>query len=130
MNGLVAQKFDSITMNDFMGMQNYDKYIIETERDKSMKHHIIDGMEAKDFFRRIDFAVLSRSADQYNYKEFARNFSDFYREEDAEDVADALERVKETEVNLDRIRGSLVGGAIGDALGYAVEIRLPQSHWL
>ena len=86
-----------------------------------MKHHIIDGMEAKDFFRRIDFAVLSRSADQYNYKEFARNFSDFYREEDAEDVADALERVKETEVNLDRIRGSLVGGAIGDALGYAVE---------
>lgn len=97
------------------------KYIIETERDKPMKHHIIDGMEAKDFFRRIDFAVLSRSADQYNYKEFARNFSDFYREEDAEDVADALERVKETEVNLDRIRGSLVGGAIGDALGYAVE---------
>ena len=78
-------------------------------------------MKAKDFFRRIDFAVLSRSADQYNYKEFARNFSDFYREEDAEDVADALERVKETEVNLDRIRGSLVGGAIGDALGYAVE---------
>ena len=53
------------------------KYIIETERDKPMKHHIIDGMEAKDFFRRIDFAVLSRSADQYNYKEFARNFSDF-----------------------------------------------------
>ena len=97
------------------------KYIIETERDKPMKHHIIDGMEAKDFFRRIDFAVLSCSADQYNYKEFARNFSDFYREEDAEDVADALERVKETEVNLDRIRGSLVGGAIGDALGYAVE---------
>ena len=98
------------------------KYIIETERDKPMKHHIIDGMEAKDFFRRIDFAVLSRSADQYNYKEFARNFSDFYREEDAEDVADALERVKETEVNLDRIRGSLVGGAIGDALGYAVAL--------
>ena len=25
MNGLVAQKFDSITRNDFIGMQNYDK---------------------------------------------------------------------------------------------------------
>ena len=25
MNGLVAQKFDLITRNDFMGMQNYDK---------------------------------------------------------------------------------------------------------
>lgn len=31
------------------------------------------------------------------------------------------ERVRETETNLDRIRGSLVGGAIGDALGYTVE---------
>ena len=25
MNGFVAQKFDSITRNDFIGMQNYDK---------------------------------------------------------------------------------------------------------
>lgn len=29
--------------------------------------------------------------------------------------------MRETETNLDRIRGSLVGGAIGDALGYTVE---------
>ena len=26
------------------------------------------------------------------------------------------------EVHLDQIRGSLIGGAIGDALGYAVEL--------
>ena len=31
-------------------------------------------------------------------------------------------RIKETEVYLDKIRGSLIGGAAGDALGYAIEI--------
>ncbi len=103
------------------GAFSNDAHVVSDLFYKALKEFDYDGMKAKDFFSRIDFAVLSRSADQYNYKEFARNFSDFYREEDAEDVADALERVKETEANLDRIRGSLVGGAIGDALGYAVE---------
>lgn len=98
-----------------------DAHVVSDLFYKALKEFDYDGMEAKDFFRRIDFAVLSRSADQYNYKEFARNFCDFYREEDAEEVASALERVRETETNLDRIRGSLVGGAIGDALGYTVE---------
>ena len=32
-----------------------------------------------------------------------------------------MELTKKTEVNLDRIRGSMIGGAAGDALGYAVE---------
>lgn len=103
------------------GAFSNDAHVVSDLFYKALKEFDYDGMKAKDFFRRIDFAVLSRSADQYNYKEFARNFSDFYHEEDAEDIADALERVKKTEVNLDRIRGSLVGGAIGDALGYAVE---------
>lgn len=33
----------------------------------------------------------------------------------------ALIKLKETEIHLDQIRGSMIGGAIGDALGYAVE---------
>ena len=103
------------------GAFSNDAHVVSDLFYKALKEFDYDGMKAKDFFRRIDFAVLSRSADQYNYKEFARNFSDFYREEDAEDVAEALKKIKETETNLDRIRGSLVGGAIGDALGYAVE---------
>ena len=28
----------------------------------------------KDLFRRIDFAVLDRTGDQYNFREFYRNF--------------------------------------------------------
>lgn len=34
---------------------------------------------------------------------------------------EAMKRVREKEINLNKIRGSLAGGAVGDALGYAVE---------
>lgn len=33
------------------------------------------GIRVKDAFRRVDFAVLDRTYERYNYKEFARNFS-------------------------------------------------------
>ena len=94
---------------------------------KALKEFNFDGMRAKDFFRRIDFAVLDHSSDQYNFKEFSRNFADFYRDEDNKEVQKVLKRMKETEVKLDQIRGSMIGGAIGDALGYAVEFSL-ESH--
>ena len=32
-----------------------------------------------------------------------------------------LQRIRKAEKHLDKIRGSLFGGAVGDALGYAVE---------
>ena len=90
---------------------------------KALKEFDYDGMKAKDFFRRIDFAVMDHSLDQYNFREFFRNFSNFYKEEDAEEEKHALDQMKETEVKLDQIRGSMIGGAIGDALGYAVEFK-------
>ena len=37
------------------------------------------------------------------------------------DTEEAIIRKKESEKYLDRIRGSLIGGAVGDALGYAIE---------
>ena len=38
-----------------------------------------------------------------------------------DDTDKALRRIKESEVHLDAVRGCLIGGAVGDALGYAVE---------
>ena len=43
------------------------------------------------------------------------------RTREAEDTWEALERRRKTEIYLDRIRGCLLGGAAGDALGYPVE---------
>lgn len=88
---------------------------------KALKEFNFDGMMAKDFFRRIDFAVLDRTSEQYNFNEFNRNFEHFYRDEDNAEIERAEKRKKEKEVNLDPIRGCLFGGAVGDALGYAVE---------
>ena len=88
---------------------------------QALKEFDYDGMKAKDFFRRIDFAVMDHSDSQYNFKEFSRNFENFYRDENEEETLRALQAIKETEVHIDRIRGSLIGGAIGDALGYAAE---------
>ncbi len=88
---------------------------------EALKEFDYDGMAAGDFFRRIDFAVMDHSADQYNFKEFSRNFSDFYRDENAAEIEQTLDKIKQAETHLDRIRGSMIGGAVGDALGYAVE---------
>ncbi len=88
---------------------------------KAFKNFDYDGMKAKDMFRRIDFAVMSRHNDQYNFKEFYRNFSDFYRDEDQKEKERILENIKKTEGHLDAIRGCIFGGAVGDALGYSVE---------
>jgi len=88
---------------------------------KALKEFSYGGMTAKDFFWKIGFAVLSRWEDPYNYRAFARNFDDFYRDEDRAEAEKALAKMRATEVHLDAIRGCLLGGAVGDALGYAVE---------
>ena len=88
---------------------------------KALKEFDYDGMKEKDMFRRIDFAVLDHSADQYNFKEFSRNFAHFYRDEDQAEIDRALEKKKKKESHLDAIRGCIFGGAVGDALGYPVE---------
>ena len=88
---------------------------------KALKEFDFDGMRESDMFRSIDFAVLSRSEEMYNYNEFKRNFSNFYRDENQKEVDRAMERKKKTEIHLDAIRGCIFGGAAGDALGYPVE---------
>ena len=88
---------------------------------KALKEFDYDGMKDKDMFRSIGFAVLDHSEDQYNYREFARNFSNFYRDEDRAETDRVWKEKQEKESRLDAIRGCLFGGAVGDALGYPVE---------
>lgn len=75
----------------------------------------------KDCFSRIAFGVLDKTPDQYNFKAFQKYFANFYAEEEnaEQEKGDAIKRDKEK--HLDVIRGSLFGGAMGDALGYPVE---------
>lgn len=90
---------------------------------KALKELRYNGRGQKDLFRTIDFAVLDRTKDQYNFREFRRNFThdNFYREENKRAEDEVMERIREREVHLDQIRGCFVGGAAGDALGYAIE---------
>ena len=88
---------------------------------KALKEFKYNGMVEKDLFQRIDFAVLCRPDSTYNFDEFNRNFEHFYRDEDEAELQRKLQEIKETEIHLDAIKGSMIGGAIGDALGYAVE---------
>lgn len=68
-----------------------------------LKEFDYDGMKEKDVFRSIDFAVLSRSSEMYNYREFNRNFADFYREEDQKATEQAAESSRESDVNTETI---------------------------
>lgn len=90
---------------------------------KALKEINYNEHTEEDLFRRIDFAVLDRTDNQYNFKEFYHNFSsdNFFREENPKSIDEAMERIRKTEVYLNQIRGCLIGGAVGDALGYAIE---------
>ena len=48
---------------------------------KALNEYECDGVRVSDLFRRVDFAVMDHSPEQYNFREFSRNFADFYREE-------------------------------------------------
>ncbi len=100
-----------------------DAHVVSDLFYKALKNIEYNRLREKDLFRRIDFAVLDRTSDQYNFKEFYRNFSfeNFYRDENQKEIDETMGRIRDTEIHLDQIRGCMVGGAIGDALGYPVE---------
>ena len=148
LEGLTQEQYETMVYDRITGMlkvaayRGYDRLILGAfgcgayENDarvvsdlfyRALKDFDFDGMKEHDMFRSIDFAVMDHSDSQYNYNEFSRNFSDFYREENRKADMDALERKKEREVHLDAIRGCIFGGAAGDALGYPVEFLDEQS---
>ena len=100
-----------------------DAHVISDLFYRALKDLKYNKLREKDLFRRIDFAVLDRTQEQYNFKEFYRNFSfdNFFRDEKQQAIDEAMERIRKTEIHLNQIRGCLIGGAAGDALGYTIE---------
>ena len=93
--------------------------------EKALKGFRRGGYTHKAYFRGVEFAVLDHSASQYNFNCFDQVFQHFYDEEDAKEAEkDRLlveQRRQAREPYRDKIRGCLLGGAVGDALGYPVE---------
>lgn len=73
------------------------------------------------YFRQVVFAVLDHSGSQYNYKSFLKHFENYYKDSGTPEIQEAKSNIEINEKWQDKIRGSLIGGAIGDALGYPVE---------
>lgn len=90
---------------------------------KALKELRYNDMREQDLFRRVDFAVLDKTKNQYNYKEFCRNFTqkNFYKDYYQQDKETVQAEIKKKELFRDKIRGSMFGGAVGDALGYEIE---------
>ena len=79
------------------------------------------GPDCSSLFRHICFAVLDSSPDQMNFRSFKDRFDLFYKDEDDAEIADVMKRIERNEKHLGKYQGCLLGGAAGDALGYAVE---------
>ena len=59
-----------------------DAHVISDLFHKALKAFDFGGKRAEECFRSVDFAVLDLTAGKYNFREFARNFDDFYRDEE------------------------------------------------
>lgn len=77
----------------------------------------------KELFDTVIFAVLDSSKEKKTFNEFYRNFGgeNFWRDDDMEEIDQIHAEIRKKEKYLDKIQGCLIGGAAGDALGYAVE---------
>ena len=75
------------------------------------------GVDYNSAFRRLRFAVPKGP----NHDTFARVLADIHHDEDARELTRVERRRATREECLDRVQGCLLGGAVGDALGYPVE---------
>lgn len=94
--GMTEQEYEAMFYNRIMGMLKCvaylgyknlvlgawgcgafgnDAHLISDLFYKALKEIDYNGRVEKDLFRNIDFAVLDRTPDLYNFKEFYRNFS-------------------------------------------------------
>lgn len=102
-----------------------DAHVMSDLFRKALKKMEYNGLREKDFFRRIDFAVLDRTAGQYNFKEFHRNFAfgSYQGEEKRNDFSTggiaAINRMSDNDtVNSGTGAGSILGARLGyDTIG-------------
>lgn len=150
MEGLSEQEYEDMFCNRIVGMlrcaavMGYDRLVLGAfgcgafKNDakvvsdlfyRALREFKLDGKGTDELFEEIAFSVLDRSEDKYNLNEFCRNFADdnYYREEKAQKEKIRRERYAEREQYLDKICGSLLGGAAGDALGYPIEFMSRES---
>lgn len=88
---------------------------------KALNEMEYNGLREKDFFRRIDFAVLDRTAEQYNFKEFHRNFAfgNYQGEEKRNDFSTRRIAVTDRKSDNDTVdSGTGAGSILGARLGY------------
>ncbi len=104
-----------------------DARVVSDLFSKALKEFDFCGMKDKDMFRSIDFAVMDHSDSQYNFKEFSRNFSNTYGEENRAVTGLSFVGKDFLALPLNAVRGCLYGGAVGDALGYPVEFLSEKS---
>lgn len=83
------------------------------------KKHSIEKTQDTLWIVKQDSYAMNGNADTCNRQDFASG--NVCRDENQREHEMALQRIRETERYLDKIRGSLFGGAVGDALGYPVE---------
>lgn len=88
---------------------------------KAFKELRLKDTKPEYYFRQVVFAVLDHSGSQYNYKSFLKYFENYYKDSGTPEIQEAKSNIEINEKWQDKIRGSLIGGAIGDALGYPVE---------
>lgn len=108
---LVAEQFAKAFCDFRVKIVDYDE-----------ESHVFGSGEC---FRHVEFAVLDHSDNEYHYQSFRKAFpEERYREycerveRNAKSVLEDFAKKKPYE---DAIRGCLVGGGAGDALGYPVE---------
>lgn len=99
----------------------FQRFQTESVNEKGVRRQAGAG----ECFRHVEFAVLDETGGKYNYNCFAELFGDRRHAAYAKRVESDAEKVLEEKAVrgrfLDAVRGCLVGGAIGDALGYPVE---------
>lgn len=112
----VHQKYQYLILGAFgCGAFDNDAKIVSDLFYKALKEFRYDDLKAEDFFERVDFAVLDFTPDRYNYREFSRNFSNFYREENLKSteiraIRADITKISDVEAIVNAAKRSLLGG--------------------